>query len=124
MASVRKHFTDAEVDITDGLTLTWSDRWFNLRPSNTEPVLRLNVEGPDESTVDGLVSEVRDLLSPSASEPSLIAPELAEILVCPACHGDLRGDLEQSWLVCTDCGLRYPVRDGIPIMLIDEAEQS
>ena len=50
----------------------------------------------------------------------LIPDELAEILVCPACHGELKED--DSVLECTRCGRRYPVRDGIPIMLIDEAE--
>jgi uncharacterized protein YbaR (Trm112 family) len=53
---------------------------------------------------------------------SLIPDELAEILVCPACHSDLEQDEEASRLVCTGCGLRYPVEDGIPVMLIDEAE--
>lgn len=49
----------------------------------------------------------------------MISKELLEILVCPACHGDLRE--EDAELVCTQCGLRYPVRDGIPIMLVEEA---
>ncbi len=51
---------------------------------------------------------------------STISAELMEILVCPKSHGELeqRGD----WLYCEESGLRYPVRDGIPIMLIDEAE--
>lgn len=49
----------------------------------------------------------------------MIPPELMEILVCPSCKGDLRE--EKAELVCTRCGLRYPVRDGIPIMLVDEA---
>ena len=49
----------------------------------------------------------------------MIPAELMAILVCPACKGDLAE--EDAELVCTNCGLRYPVRDGIPIMLIDEA---
>jgi len=52
---------------------------------------------------------------------TLIPDELAEILVCPACHGELEQDEEASVLVCTKCGLKYPVRDGIPVMLVDEA---
>lgn len=49
----------------------------------------------------------------------MIPKELMEILVCPACRSELReGETE---LVCTGCGLHYPVRDGIPIMLIEEA---
>jgi len=51
----------------------------------------------------------------------LIPGELADILVCPSCHGDLREDETAQRLVCTACGLRYPVRDGIPVMLVEEA---
>jgi len=51
----------------------------------------------------------------------LIPDELADILVCPACHGDLREDEAAQLLICTACGLRYPVRDGIPVMLVEEA---
>lgn len=50
-------------------------------------------------------------------------PALLEILACPKCHADLRVDEAAEKLVCTGCGLRYPVRDDIPVMLIDEAEQ-
>jgi uncharacterized protein YbaR (Trm112 family) len=50
-------------------------------------------------------------------------PALLEILACPKCHAELRADDAAERLVCTGCGLRYPVRDDIPVMLIDEAEQ-
>lgn len=53
---------------------------------------------------------------------SLIDPELARILVCPADRGELVENEETSRLVCEVCGRRYPVREGIPIMLIDQAE--
>ncbi len=53
---------------------------------------------------------------------SLIDPTLAEILVCPVDHADLEENLEDSVLVCTQCGRRYPVRDGVPVMLVEEAE--
>jgi len=53
---------------------------------------------------------------------SLIDPTLAEILVCPADKSELTQDVEASRLECTECGRRYPVRDGIPIMLVGEAE--
>ncbi len=49
-------------------------------------------------------------------------PALLEILACPSCHAGLRPDDAASMLDCTGCGLRYPVRDGIPVLLIDEAE--
>ena len=48
-------------------------------------------------------------------------PQLLAILVCPQCHGDLA--LEGAELVCQDCGLAYPVRDGIPVLLVDEARK-
>jgi uncharacterized protein YbaR (Trm112 family) len=54
-----------------------------------------------------------------------ISPELLEIIVCPACHGRLElttGDLPE--LVCQGCGLAYPVRDGIPVLLVDEARST
>lgn len=47
--------------------------------------------------------------------------QLLEILVCPKCKGDLEYREEQSVLQCLQCRLQYPVRDGIPIMLIEEA---
>jgi|GEM_PF-478562 uncharacterized protein YbaR (Trm112 family) len=52
-----------------------------------------------------------------------LAPELLEILACPNCHGGLAVDHDRDELVCTapDCGLAYPVRDGIPVLLVDEA---
>jgi uncharacterized protein YbaR (Trm112 family) len=50
-----------------------------------------------------------------------IAPKLLEILVCPKCKGELEYRASESVLVCNKCKLRYQVRDGIPIMLIDEA---
>ncbi len=53
---------------------------------------------------------------------------LLEILACPACHAPLREsdqDADQAELICTgdDCGLAYPVRDDIPVLLIDEARR-
>jgi phosphomannomutase len=45
---VRQKYADAELDDLDGLTVQYADWWFNLRPSNTEPLLRLNVEAPSE----------------------------------------------------------------------------
>jgi uncharacterized protein YbaR (Trm112 family) len=51
----------------------------------------------------------------------MIANELLEILVCPQCKGELKHILEPETLDCPTCQLRYPVRDGIPVMLVDEA---
>jgi len=54
----------------------------------------------------------------------LIDPALLEIMQCPSCTGTLVERPEPAALVCSDCGLQYPVRDGIPVMLIDEATPS
>ncbi len=62
MERVAAAFEGAEPDWTDGLTLEWDDRWFNLRPSNTEPVLRLNVEAASGEAVDRLVGHVREVV--------------------------------------------------------------
>ena len=52
--------------------------------------------------------------------------ELLAILACPNCRAALRDDATASELVCTSaaCGLAYPVRDGIPVLLIHEARQT
>ena len=50
-----------------------------------------------------------------------LSPQLLAVLVCPKCKGDLQYSEPQSTLDCPRCRLRYPVRDDIPIMLIDEA---
>ena len=50
----------------------------------------------------------------------MIDKELLDILACPACKSDVK--LEGDRIVCTKCGRRYPIKDDIPIMLIDEAE--
>ena len=49
--------------------------------------------------------------------------ELLEILVCPNDRGDIDYLEADQVIVCRVCGYRYPVRDGIPVMLIDEAEK-
>ncbi len=46
---------------------------------------------------------------------------LLDIIVCPDCHGALEPQAEE--LVCTACGLAYPVRDDIPVLLVDEARK-
>ena len=50
-----------------------------------------------------------------------IDPKLLEMLVCPVTHGPLRYDREKQELISDQAGLAYPVRDGIPIMLSNEA---
>jgi hypothetical protein len=50
---------------------------------------------------------------------------LLEIIICPDCHGDLAVTTagEETELVCQACGLAYPVRDDIPVLLVDEARK-
>jgi len=50
-------------------------------------------------------------------------PKLLEVLVCPQTRGPLRYDKERQELVSDSARLAYPVRDGVPIMLIDEARE-
>ena len=53
----------------------------------------------------------------------MLSKELLEILVCPACKGDLEYDQPNAKLICHACRLRYSIEDDIPIMLVDEAEK-
>ena len=55
------------------------------------------------------------------NDPAEIDPKLLEILVCPLTKGPLRYDREARELISDQAGLAYPIRDGIPIMLADEA---
>ena len=54
-----------------------------------------------------------------------LEPKLLEILACPQCKSPLRADEQAEELVCTSssCGLAYPVRDDIPVLLVDEARR-
>lgn len=52
----------------------------------------------------------------------MIDKELLEILACPACKAEVVLDEPAARIVCTACGRRYPIRDDIPVMLIDEAD--
>ena len=50
----------------------------------------------------------------------MLDPQLLEILACPVCKTQVKEEGDR--LVCVHCGRRYPIRDGIPIMLVEEAE--
>ena len=50
-------------------------------------------------------------------------PVLLEVLVCPVCQGPLTYDRANHELISEQAGLAFPVRDGIPVMLVDEARQ-
>jgi uncharacterized protein YbaR (Trm112 family) len=51
----------------------------------------------------------------------MIDPQLLELLACPICLGDLRYEARDERLVCPACRLAFPIRDGIPILLREEA---
>jgi uncharacterized protein YbaR (Trm112 family) len=51
-----------------------------------------------------------------------ISQELLDILACPKCKGELQLTEKQDGLVCQACKLVYPIREDIPVMLIDEAK--
>jgi|JI102314A2RNA_FD_contig_41_3257426_length_2023_multi_2_in_0_out_0_1 phosphomannomutase len=148
----------------DGLTITHSAVedapmwWLNLRASNTEPLLRLNVEAADSETMARVRDEVLALVraddnAAAASNPNVtpvnpntdpanavaaisanpgdtpvdtgIEPWVRELLRCPACRSELRDVREGGILelACTgsECRRIYPITDGIPVLLIDEA---
>ncbi len=70
---------------------------------------RLGGEGEDRSVEVGMVSQ-----------------ELLEILRCPNCVREKDGILQlykETWLICQDCGRKYPIVDEIPVMLIDEGDK-
>ena len=52
-----------------------------------------------------------------------IDPELLELLICPDCRGAVRESADETGLDCSACGRVYPVRDGIPVMLVEEASE-
>lgn len=54
-----------------------------------------------------------------------IPQSLLDVIVCPDCHGELSlsGSAGGGELTCAGCGLVYPVRDGIPVLLVDEAQR-
>ena len=53
----------------------------------------------------------------------MLDEKLLEILVCPACKDELDYQQDKDRLVCHKCKLAYPIKDDIPVMLIDEAEK-
>ncbi len=67
----------------------------------------------------------------ASSEPAGVDPELLAILRCPVgVHMEDKGEdpgllrvVKGCWLVCDDSGLRYPIRDGIPVMLVEEGKK-
>ena len=63
---IRNLFRGEQIDQTDGVKVTWPDRWLLARPSATEPVIRLAAEAPTETEARSLLNGVLELLSPGA----------------------------------------------------------
>ena len=61
-SALRREFSDARVDSQDGLRLAWNDRWLHVRPSGTEPIVRVIAEAPTEQEARTLVARARTLL--------------------------------------------------------------
>lgn len=62
---VKKEFNEANLDELDGVTVELVDGWFNLRASNTEPLVRLNIEAKDQATLDGIMIRLKPLIETS-----------------------------------------------------------
>ena len=122
----------AVTDDLDGLTVThWdeataaADRWwFSLRSSNTEPLLRLNVEAEQVDTMERIRDQVRATIddpgaAAAAATEAVSGADLPDwvrsILRCPDCGGSLR-DVEDA-LECTDCHRVHAVEGGIPVLI-------
>jgi uncharacterized protein YbaR (Trm112 family) len=125
ISTIKSKYSQYDLDELDGLTVSSDTWWFNVRASNTEPLLRLNVEARDLSQMQQLRDEVLELMNapaePASTAPFGIATELWSVLACPCpAHGALNPgtDSQMPELVCTVCSAHFPVREGIPVMLL------
>jgi phosphomannomutase len=62
MNELAKRYGDTEIDYLDGVTVRYKDWWFNCRPRNTEPLLRLNVEGKTDKLLREKLAEIEQRL--------------------------------------------------------------
>lgn len=60
---IKAKYPDADRDMLDGITIEYPDWWFNLRASNTEPVVRLNIEAKDQQTIDTRIEEIKQIVA-------------------------------------------------------------
>ena len=59
---MQNHFATEQIDLQDGVRVDWPDRWVHVRPSNTEPILRIIAEANNENTAKQLIDEIRQVL--------------------------------------------------------------
>jgi uncharacterized protein YbaR (Trm112 family) len=72
----------------------------------------------------GIITPFKSLIPRVKSDVEMISPDLLDILACPACKGGLLQLADGSRkLLCLPCGLAFPIRGGIPVMLVAEAEK-
>jgi len=75
MDELARKYSDGQIDYLDGVTVGYKDWWFNCRPSNTEPLLRLNVEAKSKELLDEKLSEIeRQLQAPAGAAQASRAP--------------------------------------------------
>jgi len=65
MEELAKRYSDGQADLFDGVTVGYKDWWFNCRSSNTEPLLRLNLEAKSKEMLEEKLSEITGLLGES-----------------------------------------------------------
>lgn len=114
----------APVDLAGLETITsWdatvADALIALRLDGQDDTIREIAQAMTELRLDS-ASYVADTGGHRLDDNLPIRKELLEILACPACHGDLRVD--GKTLVCAACARRFPIEDGIPILLVDESK--
>jgi phosphomannomutase len=62
LKEIEKTFGDGQIDRLDGITVSYPDWWFNVRPSNTEPLLRMNLEAADPAAVKARLADLTKIL--------------------------------------------------------------
>ena len=68
LEKVKEKYGDASQDFLDGITVTYKDYWFNMRPSNTEPVLRLTIEADTQQILDQKIKELTHVIASEAKQ--------------------------------------------------------
>ena len=110
------------IDRLDGLTVSHADWWFNVRAVQHRAAAAAQRRGPRQRH-HGAGPRRRPRHHQERPMSALnLDPALLEIIVCPDCRACARRR-RASELVCTGCGLAYPVRDDIPVLLVDEARK-